>query len=163
MTSAPANPPESGRTDTASRLIEATPQAIWQAHTDPARLARWLPPAGATMEVLALDPVPGGDVRLRLHFAQTTEGQGKTDAHTDDVTGRFVALTPPDQLVQDVDFISDDPAFSGTMRMTWDMLPAGNGTRVTVTATNVPKGISAESHIAGLTSSLENLAREVEQ
>ncbi|MBV7408686.1 SRPBCC domain-containing protein [Maritimibacter sp. DP1N21-5] len=150
------------RTDTASRVIRATPEAIWQAQVDPVRLARWLPPEGATMEVLALNPVPGGDYHLRLTFAETTGGQGKTDATTDEVNGRFVTLAPLSQLVQDVDFVSDDPAFSGTMRMTWDMTPVEGGTRVTITATHVPEGISAESHLEGLTSSLDNLAREVE-
>jgi hypothetical protein len=119
-------------------------------------------PMRATMEVLTLDPVPGGEVRLCLHLAQATKGQGKTHAHTDDVMGRIVTLTPPGKLVQDVDFVSDDPAFSGTMRMKWDMVAEGDATRVTVTATNVPRGISAESHLEGLTSTLENPAGEVE-
>jgi hypothetical protein len=48
------------------------------------------------------------------------------------------------------------------MVMTWTLGPAAGGTLVTLTAENVPPGISAEDHSAGLASSLENLARFVE-
>lgn len=42
--------------------------------------------------------------------------------------------------------------------MTWLFEPAPDGTNVTITAENVPAGISAEDHAAGLASTLENLA-----
>jgi hypothetical protein len=45
------------------------------------------------------------------------------------------------------------------MIMTWSFEAAGAGTRVTITAENVPPGISQADHDAGLRSSLENLAR----
>ena len=37
------------------------------------------------------------------------------------------------------------------------------GTRVVITADDVPNGISAEDHATGLASSLANLARHVER
>jgi hypothetical protein len=61
-----------------------------------------------------------------------------------------------------VDFVSDDPAFAGTMTMTWAVRAVDGGTRVEITADDVPDGISADDHAAGLTSSLDNLARYVE-
>ena len=48
---------------------------------------------------------------------------------------------------------------SGVMRMTWTFQPEGTGTLVTVRAENVPDGIRPEDHQAGLSSSLQNLAR----
>jgi hypothetical protein len=62
-----------------------------------------------------------------------------------------------------VDFVSDDPAYAGTMTMTWEVTAAGAGTRVDIVAEDVPDGISAEDHAAGLASSLRNLAAYVEQ
>ena len=59
-------------------------------------------------------------------------------------------------------FISDNPTVAGTMTMTWAVRAAGGGTRVDITADHVPDGISADDHAAGLSSSLENLARHVE-
>jgi hypothetical protein len=61
------------------------------------------------------------------------------------------------------DFVSDDPAYAGTMTMTWEVIAVDAGTRVDIVAEDVPYGISAEDHAAGLTSSLTNLAAYLEQ
>jgi hypothetical protein len=49
------------------------------------------------------------------------------------------------------------------MTMTWEVTAAGAGTRVDIVAGDVPDGISAEDHAAGLASSLTNLATYLEQ
>lgn len=59
--------------------------------------------------------------------------------------------------------MSDDPAFVGTMTMTWEATPVEGGTRVVITADDVPAGISAEDHAAGMAASRANLARHVER
>jgi len=38
-----------------------------------------------------------------------------------------------DRVVQAVDFVSDDPAFAGTMTMTWAVRAVDGGTRVQIT------------------------------
>ena len=60
--------------------------------------------------------------------------------------------------MQAVDFVSGDPANAGTMTMTWELTALDAGTRVDIRAEDVPAGISAEDHAAGLGSSLANLA-----
>ncbi len=65
--------------------------------------------------------------------------------------------------MQAVDFVSDDPAYAGTMTMTWELSAVDAGTRVEVRADDVPDGISAEDHAAGLASSLTNLAAYLER
>ncbi len=148
------------RTDRAERFIAAAPDAIWAAQTDPERLIRWLPPDDATMEALVFEPRPGGAYRLRLTFTET--GVGKTQSDTDEVNGRFVVLNEPTRIVQEVDFVSADDAYAGTMRMTWDHIAVSGGTKVSVTAKNVPPGIDRAVHEAALASSLAKLAAEVE-
>jgi hypothetical protein len=59
--------------------------------------------------------------------------------------------------------VSDDPAFAGTMVMTWTITAVGAATRVDIAAEDVPDGISAADHAAGLTSSLANLAAHLER
>jgi hypothetical protein len=44
------------------------------------------------------------------------------------------------------------------MTMTWAVTAVNEGTRVDIVADDVPDGISAADHAAGLNSSLENLA-----
>lgn len=97
-----------------------------------------------------------------LAYADPTRGAGKTTSVTDVVEARFVELVPNEKLVQEVDFVSDDPAFAGTMRMTWRLTPSEGTTRVDFVAEGVPDGISAEDHAAGMSSSLANLARRLE-
>ena len=148
-----------GRTDRASRLIKAPPDAIYRAFINPEALASWLPPAGMTGHIELFEPRPGGRYRMTLTYdAPDPETVGKSSEHADTVEGEFVRLAPDREIVQSAEFESDDPAFAGVMTMTWALDPAGHGTLVTVTADNVPEGVSAEDHAAGLASSLENLA-----
>ena len=84
-------------------------------------------------------------------------------ADADIVEARFVDIVPGERIVQAVDFVSDDPANAGTMTMTWEITAVEAGTRVGITAEDVPDGISAEDHAAGLASSLAKLAAYLEQ
>jgi uncharacterized protein YndB with AHSA1/START domain len=152
------------RTDKASRLIAASPDAIYRALVDPKALMRWLPPAGMSGRVLRFEPWEGGRYRIELTYAGAPPpgAAGKTTAHSDISTGRFLALEPERRVVQSVEFETDDPAFAGEMTIAWSLEPAPGGAKVTVIAEGVPPGISAEDHAAGLASSLANLARFVE-
>ena len=74
----------------------------------------------------------------------------------------FAALGLDARIVEVVRFHSDDPAFKGEMTLTTTLHPIPEGTEVMVLAENVPRGIKAADHEAGIASSLENLARFVE-
>lgn len=150
-----------GRVDSASRLIEASPEMIYAAMTDPAALVAWLPPSGMTGEMLEFDLRPGGRYRMVLRYADPAF-EGKTGAGEDEVTVRYLELVPAALVSQAVHFVSDDPAFSGTMVMNWILRPLAGRTEVTIRAENVPSGISAADHAEGLGSSLQNLAHFVE-
>jgi uncharacterized protein YndB with AHSA1/START domain len=150
------------RTDTASRVIAAPPERVYAAFVDPEALATWLPPDGMTARFERFDPRPGGSYRLVLTYADAARPQGKATADSDIVEARFVTVVPDVRVVQEVDFVSDDPAFAGTMTMTWEVTAVDGGTRVDITADDVPDGISADDHQVGLASSLANLAAHVE-
>jgi uncharacterized protein YndB with AHSA1/START domain len=150
------------RADKASRVIAARPDRVYAALVDPEALAIWLPPDGMTGRFERFDLRPGGSYRLVLTYADDSGGPGKASADTDVVDARFVDVVPGVRVVQEVDFVSDDPAFAGTMIMTWEVAAADGGTRVDITAADVPDGISAHDHAVGLASSLANLATYVE-
>jgi uncharacterized protein YndB with AHSA1/START domain len=147
-----------GRTDIASRIIGATPEAIYDAFVDPDAQARWLPPTGMTGKFDRFEPWSGGRYRLTLTFAGEHATAGKSSADADTVEGQLVELIPGERIVQTADFESDDPAYAGTMTMTWSLRAVPGGTEVTITASDVPRGISAEDHAQGLASTLSNLA-----
>ena len=125
-------------------------------------LESWLPPGDMTGRFERFDPQPGGSYRLVLTYADPEVSQAKSTDDADIVDVRYVDIVPNDRVVQAVDFVSDLPEFAGTMTMTWLVKDHEEGTRVEIVAENVPEGISADDHAAGLASSLDQLARFVE-
>src|SRR5215468_11365889 len=151
------------RTDRASRVIAAPPGRVWAALVDPEALIAWLPTGEMTGRFERFDARPGGSYRMVLSYPDASGALGKATAESDVVEARFVDIAPGERVVQAVDFVSDDPAYAGTMTMTWEITAIDAGTRVDILAEDVPDGISAEDHAAGLASSLTNLAAYVEQ
>ena len=149
--------------DRSSRVIGASPQRVYAALVDQEQILAWLPPKGMTGRFERFDARPGGSYRLLLTYEDASAAPGKASADTDIVEARFVELVPGVRVVQAVDFVSDDPSYDGTMTMSWELAVDGSGTRLVITAEDVPDGISAQDHEAGLASSLENLAAFLEQ
>ena len=148
------------RVDAASRFIAAEPDKVFRAFTNAALMLEWLPPDGMTGHFERFDADTG--YRLVLHYVERPTGGGKASAEEDIAEVRRIEVDPLERIVEEVDFPSDDPAFSGTMTMTWTFAEGDGGTYVTVEATDVPPGIDPDDHAVGLASSLSNLALLVE-
>ncbi len=151
------------RTDSVSRVVSADVERVFAALLDPAQLREWLPPQGMTGRFEHFDPRPGGSYRLVLTYETGSSGTGKATEDSDIVDVTFIDVEPNVRVVQAVDFVSDDPAFAGTMTMTWEVSARPDGTQVTIRAVDVPAGISPEDHAVGMASSLAQLAAFVEQ
>lgn len=151
------------RTDTASRVIAATPDRVYAALVDPDALVEWLPPATMSGRFERFDLRPGGSYRMVLTYADASNAPGKAGADSDVVEARFVDIVPGVRVVQAVDFVSENPAYAGTMTMTWEVTAVESGTRVDIRAEDVPTGISAEAHAQGMASSLANLSTYLER
>lgn len=141
----------------AARVILATPRAIFRAHIDPEVLVTWRAPAGMTARLTEFQARPGGGYRMELRYGDGVS-RGKSTADSDIVRVHFVDLVPDDLIVEAAAFESDDPAYGGVMTITTRLTPVSDGTKVVVTAENVPPAISAEDHRLGMESSLRNLA-----
>jgi uncharacterized protein YndB with AHSA1/START domain len=109
------------------------------------------------------DARPGGSYRMVLTYSDASGAPGKATADSDIVEARIVDIVPGERVVHAVDFVSDDPAYAGTMIMNWEVSAVDAGTRVSIIAEDVPDGISAQDHAAGLASSLVQLAAYLEQ
>ena len=153
----------STRIDSASRLISASPRAVYRAFAEPRAMEQWIPPRNMTGKMLHFDFREGGSYRMRLTYAEPQQGQGKTSEDSDEVEVHLTKLEDGRRIEQEVTFESEDPAFSGIMRMVWTFQPERDGTLVMVLAENVPEGIRPEDHEAGMKSSLESLAGFVER
>lgn len=148
------------RRDTASIIVPADPDSVWAAFAEPDSLMEWLPPGRMTGRALEYDFRVGGRYRIELTYEDSAASSaGKSTRRTDVSVGRFLSLDAGKRVVQSVEFESDDPAYAGEMRLTWAFESLPPGTRVTVTAEDVPPGISKPDHDAGLRGSLENLAK----
>jgi hypothetical protein len=83
----------------------------------------------------------------------------------------LLAWLPPGEMTGRFDRFDARPGgsyrlvltYAGTMTMTWAVTPVSAGTLADIVAEDVPDGISAEDHAAGLSSSLANLAAYVER
>ncbi|MGW5677342.1 SRPBCC family protein [Streptomyces sp. NPDC003860] len=149
------------RTDRVSKVIAASPAAVYEALLDPAALEAWLPPEGMSGRIERWDPRPGGGFRMVLTYLDPTDSPGKSSDATDVVEVDFVDLVPAERVVQRAEFEADDPAYAGVITLTWALAAVDAGTEVTVTAADVPPGISRADHEAGIGSSLANLAAHV--
>lgn len=149
---------------TSTRTILAAPRAIYRAFLDAETVASWRPPKGMTAKIFRFDPRVGGGYRMAFIYDDASAGRGKTADHADIFEGRFIELIPEEKIVEAVDFESADPDFAGTMTMTitTTLTPVRDGTKVTFMAENVPAGISAADHKAGMESTLKNLANLLE-
>lgn len=146
------------RTDSASRVIDASPSDIFDAFADGETLMKWMPPPGMTGRALAYRFTTGGRYRIELTYRDGGGGSGKTTGDSDISNGEFVEIVPNRLIRQTVHFESGDPALAQGMTMQWTFDPAPGGTNVTVTATDVPAAIGEADHVQGLNASLDNLA-----
>lgn len=121
-------------------------------------MERWVSPKNMTAAMLHFDFREGGSYRMRLTYKDSEIGRGKSSDDADEVEVRLVRLINSKRIEQEVTFESDDPAFSGVMRMTWTLDGVKSGTLVTIRAEDVPRGIRPEDHEAGMNSTLDNLA-----
>ncbi|HET6523845.1 SRPBCC domain-containing protein [Sphingopyxis sp.] len=76
---------------TIARHITAPPSAVWDAWSDPAKLAQWWIPAPIECRVDKLDLCPGGGFVTRMR-----EGDGDFGPHVD---GCFLEAVPNERLV----------------------------------------------------------------
>lgn len=154
---------DNNRTDSASRVIHASPETIYKAFLDREAVTIWRAPKGMQCYVFEFDPQQGGKFRMSFtYISQQHEGEGKSSAHQDIFHGVFKELIPNQKIVEIVQFESDNPAYADEMTVATTLEPLGENTKVTFTCSNVPVGIKPEDHKKGINSTLDNLAAYAE-
>jgi uncharacterized protein YndB with AHSA1/START domain len=144
-----------------TRHINAPRATVYGALLDADAVARWMVPTSMTSHVHAFDPREGGAFRISLTYDEPT-GTGKTTAQTDTYHCRFVTLVPNEQVVEVVEFETENPALRGEMTITMTLTDAGGGTEITAVHDRLPPGLSSADNETGWRSSLAKLAALVE-
>lgn len=137
--------------------MKAPRATVYRLLLDADAVARWQVPTGMTSQVHEFDPREGGAFRISLTYDEPTD-TGKTTAQTDTFHGRFVRLVPDAQVVEVVEFETDDPAVTGEMTITIDLADADGGTRISAVHDGLPDGVSLEDNELGWRISLGKLA-----
>lgn len=146
-----------------SRTIKASPEKIFQALTDPKALEVWQVPGNMTGKVRNYNLEVGGGYEMSLFYPENeNKMKGKTNDKEDRLTSQFVEIIPNEKIVEIISFVSDNPDFQEKMTTEVKLEPVANGTKVTFTFKNIPKGIKPEDNEAGTISSLKKLADYVE-
>lgn len=144
-----------------SLLVRAPRAVVWQALVDPDAIARWRVPDGMRCEVHEFDAREGGRFRVSLTYSDP-DALGKTSAHTDTYHGVFTTLRAEQEIVETLEFESDDPALAGTLTQTTTLADADGGTEVTIVHEDMPDAVSPADDEAGTRMALANLAALVE-
>lgn len=144
-----------------TRHIRAPRALVYRALLDAEAVQHWMVPDGMTSRVHRYDAREGGTFRISLTYDVPTTA-GKTSAQTDSFHGRFVKLRPDAEVVQVVEFETDDPAMMGEMTITYVLADAGEGTDLTALHENLPPGVSPVDNELGWRMSIGKLAKLVE-
>jgi uncharacterized protein YndB with AHSA1/START domain len=144
-----------------SQHVRASRRAVYRALLDADAIVKWRVPAGMTSHVHEFDAREGGSFRISLTY-NAPERSGKAAAHTDTYHGHFLKLVPNEQVVEVIEFETEDVAFRGTMTMTTTLTDADGGTDVLVVHEGVPDGVLAADNETGTRMALANLAQLVE-
>lgn len=108
-----------------SRRFDASPEAVYRAHTDPKLVQQWmLGPEGWSMPVCINEAKPGGKIRYEW---SNGKGQGFY------LTGEFVELIPYSKIVHVERMHLPDPTPDNHIETTF--IPDGSGTRMTMRMT----------------------------
>jgi uncharacterized protein YndB with AHSA1/START domain len=132
------------------RRLEASPERVFQALTDPARMRLWWGPEGASATEVEVDLRPGGAFRIVI------EGPDRA-RHV--VGGVYREIDPPRRIVHSWCWEGSPEESTVTLAIE----PDGTGAVLVVTHERLPHRESRNAHEAGWTSclgKLEKAARE---
>ena len=144
------------------RRIAAPRSEVYRALLDAGAVQQWMVPDNMTSEVHAFEAAEGGAFRISLTYDEP-DSTGKSNAHTDTFHGRFTRLVPDREVVQAVEFETEDPAMAGEMTITYLLTDDDGGTLLTGTHENLPSGVSPSDNELGWRMSIEKLAGLVER
>jgi uncharacterized protein YndB with AHSA1/START domain len=144
-----------------SRIIRAPRARVYRALLDADLVQQWMVPDQMTSCVHFYEARDGGTFRISLTYDLPTTS-GKTSPQTDSFHGRFVRLVSDSEVVQTVEFETDDPALQGEMTITYTLADAGGDTELVGLHENLPPGVAPADNELGWRMSIDKLAALVE-
>jgi len=134
---------------------------VYRALLDAEAVQQWMVPDGMTSSVHSFDAREGGTFRISLTY-DVPSTAGKTDPQTDTFHGRFVKLVPDTEVIEVIEFETDDPTMTGEMTVSYTLTDAADGTDLLGVHENLPPGVSPADNEVGWRMSMDKLAALVE-
>lgn len=134
-----------------SRVVSASPQAVFAAFPDPGEIKKWhVPGPDFTVCIPEVDPRVGGRYRVGM------QPPDREAPYT--FSGVCREVEPPTRLVYTCRW---EPRMQdmGESLVTIEIQPEGSRTEVVVVHDHLPHQQAADDHIRGWTGTLESLAR----
>ncbi|KQP01741.1 SRPBCC family protein [Leifsonia sp. Leaf264] len=142
---APAGSPAPAPALVVSRVIAASPEALFDAWTDPSSLAAWMQPGATTHTEVTADARVGGEFSILMHMPDAPVLHRGTYLEVD--RPRRLAFTWRSRFTEDAD-----------TRVTVDFTATDAGTLVAVTHEHLPHESARAAHLDGWTDCLSELA-----
>jgi len=130
-----------------SRVINASPDAVFRAWTEPAQLKQWSAPEGVELAEVEMDLTVGGRYRLHMH----------TPGGVQHAVGEYREIDPPRRLVYTWRWEEADSDVGETL-VTVEFHDVGGGTEVVLTHDLFPNAEAKGHHLQGWTSCVDRLA-----
>lgn len=134
------------------RIIQASPEKVFRAFSDPIALATWLPPYGFICTVQQMDFKVGGN--FKMTFINFSTGNGHSFG------GEYLEIVPNESIKYSDRF--DDPNLPGEMITTVSLNKVSCGTELKIVQENIPDIIPVEMCYLGWQESLEKMKKLVE-
>ena len=144
--------PMSQQTVTLHRVIQANPEKVYRAFTNPAAYASWIPPYGFICLIDKIDLKVGGE--FQMSFENFSSGKRHSFG------GTFMDIKPNEYIKYAERF--DDPKLSGEMTTSVWLNKVSVGTEIKIVQENIPVEIPVEMCYLGWQESLDKLIRLVE-
>lgn len=130
------------------RVLNASPQEVYNAWTDPAILVKWWGPEGMTTPVCEMDVQPDGAWITTMRNSEGGE-------HT--VSGSYKTLSPPDHLIFSWGWAQDDGTRGHETLVDVRMIAEGDKTRMVMTQQVFAEKEHRDNHNLGWSSSFNKL------
>ena len=142
------------RSITASRMIKASPERVYEAFLTPGDMAVWAPPEGFRADVREVEPEEGGSFRIE------NIGEEGMEQYSHTFEGTYQELKRGEKIVWTEE--SEEGDDHSTVTVTLDTVP--DGTEVTLRLEGIPEDIAEEYEVAeAWEGTLEKLADQVEK
>lgn len=126
------------------RVIEAPPEAVFDALTDPAKFARWMGPEGSDTTVEELSLTLGGRLAFSVRMPDGLQFR---------LYGFYEEIEEPRRLVHSWGMDGDDEIST----VVWELEPHGDGTRLLLTHHGLTRPEQVAQNEAGWSHQIDRL------